>query len=118
MMMSKAMKGARIQDGKEYIERGAESRNGYFNHQNRRLGYKTSVSNDTSSTESLTKDTFASREFFVSKILETSSRHLKQNWARLSVCREERVEGRFSVSAGESPSSVNKVLCGAPLSDP
>lgn len=67
MMMSKAMKGARLQAGKEYIERGAETRNGYFNHQNRRLGYKTSVSNDTSSTESLTKDTFASREFFVSK---------------------------------------------------
>ena len=61
--MSKAMKGARLQAGKEYIERGAETRNGYFNHQNRRLGYKTSVSNDTSSTESLTRDTFASREF-------------------------------------------------------
>jgi len=64
MMMSKAMKGARLQAGKEYIERGLDTRNGYFNHQNRRLGYKASLSNDTSSTESLTKDTFASREFF------------------------------------------------------
>jgi len=48
MMMSKAMKGARLQAGKEYIERGLDTRNGYFNHQNRRLGYNTSLSNDTS----------------------------------------------------------------------
>ena len=82
MMMSKAMKGARLQAGNEYIERGVKTRNGYFNHQNRRLGYKTSLSNDTSSTESLTKDTFASREFFLSlNPWRGSSRHLKQNWA-------------------------------------
>ena len=33
MMMSKGMKGTRLQAGKEYIGRRSETRNGYFNHQ-------------------------------------------------------------------------------------
>ncbi len=51
MMMSKAMKEARLQAGKEYIGRRSETRNGYFNHQSGRVGRLTSLSNDSSSTE-------------------------------------------------------------------
>ncbi len=55
--------------------------------------------------------------FFVSKSWEGSSRHLKPFWARLSVCHAERANRRLSVSAGEGPPSVNKVLSGTPLPD-
>jgi len=46
-----------------------------------------------------------------------ASRYLEPFWVRLSVFRPEQADHRFPISAGEGPSSVNKVLSGTPLPD-
>src|SRR5207249_3583227 len=55
--------------------------------------------------------------FLFSKSWKGSSRRLKWFWAISPVFRAERADRRFPVSAGEGPSSVNKVLTGTPLPD-
>src|SRR6266496_1531713 len=55
--------------------------------------------------------------FFISKSWNGSFRRLKRFWARYPIFRAERANQQFSVSTGEGPSIVNKVLCGTPLPD-
>src|SRR2546428_428688 len=66
---------------------------------------------------SRSKEHFCVANFFISKSWKGSSRHLKPFWARMSVYRAERAVWRFPESAGEGPSSANKVPSGTPLPD-
>src|SRR5207249_7339451 len=55
--------------------------------------------------------------FFISKFLAGSFRHLKRFWARLSVCVAERAYRLFSVIAVRRPSSVRNPPPGTTLPD-